>query len=71
MNSLADKEVKAIILDKLRKRGCWGGRYIPLNSLVHWLSKKVKKNGRRVRKAVKQLVNEVFSFSTKVVKPFP
>jgi len=71
MNSLADKEVKAIILDKLRKRGCWGGRYIPLNSLVHWLSKKVKKNGRRVRKAVKQLVNEVFSFSTKVVKLFP
>jgi len=60
MNTLADKEVKAIILDKLRKRGCWGGRYIPLNSLVHWLSKKVKKNGRRVRKAVKQLVNEGF-----------
>jgi hypothetical protein len=58
MNFLAEKRVKAIILDKLRKRGCWGGRYTPLDSLVRWLSRKVKRNGRRVRKAVRQLVNK-------------
>ncbi len=58
MNSLVDKEVKSIILDKLRKRGCWGGRYAPLNSLVRWLSREVKRNGKRVRKAVRQLVNK-------------
>jgi len=53
-----DEQVKAIVLDKLRKRGCWGGRYTPLNSLVRWLSRKVKRNGGRVRAAVRQLVNE-------------
>jgi hypothetical protein len=58
MTFLAEKQVKAIILDKLRKRGCWGGRYTPLDSLVRWLSRKVKRNGRRVRKAVRQLVNK-------------
>ena len=53
-----DEQVKAILLDKLRKRGCWGGRYTPLDSLVRWLSRKVKRNGRRIRSAVRQLVNK-------------
>jgi len=60
MDFLADEEIKAIVLDKLRKRGCWGRRYLPFYSLIRWLSKKVKRNGRRIRKAVKQLVNEGF-----------
>ncbi|HIE14124.1 TPA: hypothetical protein EYP70_02515 [Candidatus Bathyarchaeota archaeon] len=58
MISSAENEVKAIVLDKLRKRGCWGGRYTPLDSLVGWIGKKVKRNGRKVRAAIKQLVNE-------------
>ena len=58
MNSFAENEIKIIVLDKLRRRGCWGGRYIPLDSLVGWLGKKIKKNGRRVRAAIRQLVNE-------------
>jgi hypothetical protein len=58
MSFLAEKQVKAIILDKLGKRGCWGGRYTPLDSLVRWLSRKVKRNGKRVRKAVRQLVDK-------------
>ena len=47
-----------IVMDKLRKRGCWGGRYTPLDSLVRWLGKKIKKNGRRVRAAIRQLVDD-------------
>ena len=58
MISSAEKEVKVIVLDKLKKRGCWGGRYTPLDSLIRWLGKKVKRNGRRVRRAINQLVNE-------------
>ncbi len=58
MISSAEKEVKIIVLDKLRKRGCWGGRYAPLDSLMRWLGRKVKRNGRRVRRAINQLVNE-------------
>jgi len=58
LNSFGENEIKIIVLDKLRRRGCWGGRYIPLDSLVGWLGKKIKKNGRRVRAAIRQLVNE-------------
>ncbi len=56
--SFAENHIKAIVMDKLRKRGCWGARYTPLDSLVRWLGMKVKRNGRRVRRAVRQLVNE-------------
>jgi len=60
MDFLADEEIKAIVLDKLRKRGCWGGRYPPFNSLIRWLSREVKRNGGRIRKTVKHLVSEGF-----------
>jgi hypothetical protein len=47
----SDEEVKAIILGKLRNRGCWGARYMPFNTLVRWLSRKIKRNGKRVQRA--------------------
>lgn len=53
----SEEEIRAIILSKLKNRGCWGGRYIPLDSLVRWLSKRIK-DGKRVRKAVRQLIND-------------
>lgn len=55
--AISDERIKAIILSKLRNRGCWGARYMPLDSLVRWLSKKIK-NGKRIQKAVRQLVND-------------
>ncbi|RLI42985.1 hypothetical protein DRO64_05845 [Candidatus Bathyarchaeota archaeon] len=58
MNSFTEDEIKIIVLDKLRKRGCWGGRYTPLDSLIRWLGKKIKRNGRRVRAAIRQLIND-------------
>ena len=48
MNSFTEDEIKIIVLDKLRKRGCWGRRYTPLDSLIRWLGKKIKRNGRRL-----------------------
>jgi len=55
---LSDKELKAIILGKLRNRGCWGARYMPLDTLVRWLSRKIKRNGKRIQRSIRQLVNE-------------
>jgi len=54
----SDEEIKADIMNRLMRRGCWGGKYIPLESLVNWLSKKVKRIGRRVRKLIEDLVRE-------------
>ena len=58
MSIYNDDEVKADILNRLMRRGCWGGRYLPLESLVHWLSKKVKRDGKRIRRLIKELVKE-------------
>jgi len=55
---LSDQQVKAVILGKLRNRGSWGARYTPLDSLVRWLGKKIKRNGKRIQRAVRQLVND-------------
>jgi len=62
---LSDEELKADLMYKLMRRGCWGGSYIPVDCLVKWLSKKVKKDGKRVRDAIRQLVNEGFLISHK------
>jgi len=60
MTELSDEEIKAIILGKLRNRGCWGARYMPLDTLVRWLSRKIKRNGKRVQRTMRQLVNDGF-----------
>ncbi|MBE0517395.1 MAG: hypothetical protein IBX41_08440 [Methanophagales archaeon] len=54
----SDEEIKADIMNKLFRRNCWGARYFPLDTLVRWLSRKIKKNGKRVQRLVRQLVND-------------
>ena len=55
MNELSEGEIKATILYKLVRRGCWGERYFPLDTLVNWLGKKIKNDGKTVREAVASL----------------
>jgi len=55
---LSDEDIKAIILSKVENRGCWGARYMPLDTLVRWLSRKIRRNGKRVQRAIKQLLND-------------
>ncbi len=55
-NHISDDEIKADILNKLVRRGCWGSRYLPLDSLVHWISKKIKNNGKRIRRLIRELI---------------
>lgn len=54
----SDEEIKADAMNRLMRKGCWGARYLPVDSLVHWLSKKVKRNGKRIRRLIKELVKE-------------
>ncbi|MGQ4915556.1 MAG: hypothetical protein ACP6IU_12575 [Candidatus Asgardarchaeia archaeon] len=55
---LSDEKVKADIMNKLMRRGCWGAKYLPLDTLINWLTKRLKRNGKRVRRIIKTLVNE-------------
>jgi len=52
---LSDDDIKADIMNKLMRKGCWGAKYIPLDSLVHWLSKKIKKDGKRIRRIIRDM----------------
>jgi hypothetical protein len=58
-------KIKADVMNRLLRRNCWGAKYLPLATLVNWLSKKVKKNGKRIRDAVNQLVKEGYLISHK------
>jgi hypothetical protein len=33
---ISDERIKAIVLIKLRNKGCWGARYTQLDSPMHW-----------------------------------
>ena len=54
----SDEEIKADIMNKLMRRGCWGGNYMPIESPVNRLSKKIKRDIKRVKRLIKELVKE-------------
>lgn len=53
---ITDEELKADILNKLLRRSCWGAKYMPKDTIVNWLAKKVKRNGKRVKKLMNELI---------------
>jgi hypothetical protein len=53
----SDDELKAVIMDKLAKRDCWGAKYTPVDALVNWIGKKVRRNGKRVKQTIRDMVN--------------
>ena len=62
MLDLTDEQVKADIMDRLLRRHCWGEKYLPIDSLVNWMGKQIKRNGKRIRKLLDELVKEGFLF---------
>ncbi|MBE0512936.1 hypothetical protein IBX38_07790 [Candidatus Bathyarchaeota archaeon] len=55
---MTDPEIEADVMNRLLRRNCWGAKYLPTDTLVNWLAKRVKRNGKRVRSLIKALVNE-------------
>lgn len=51
-------EIEATILHKLARRGAWGEAYTPRDTLIRRIAKKVKKDGKRVRKVMDSLLQE-------------
>ncbi len=52
------REIEAVMLHKLARRGAWGEAYVPRDTLVRRMAKKIKKDGKRVRKIMDSLVQE-------------
>ncbi len=53
-----ETELKALILEFLKRQGRWGSHYFPVPTMTNWLSKAIKKNGTRVKKAIRNLAKE-------------
>jgi len=47
-----------LILDWLARHGRWGAHYFPLDTLVNKLSHAVRNNGRRIRRFIKELIQD-------------
>ncbi|MEM2087804.1 MAG: hypothetical protein QXF52_03925 [Thermoproteota archaeon] len=58
MVEISDAEIKADVMNRLIRKSCWGAKYLPLSTIVNWLSRKIKNNGRRVKACIEELVKE-------------
>ena len=55
---VTDREIAATILDKLARKKKWGAAHISSDKISRWISRKVKRNGKRVRKVLKDLIKK-------------
>jgi len=55
---LSEQEIKADLMHRLLRKHCWSAKYLPLDTIIRWMSGKIKRNGRRIQRAVRQLVND-------------
>lgn len=56
--TFTDREIKVKILYKLRRKRAWGGKYVPYRSVVSRVESMIKRNGKRVKRIVDELVKD-------------
>ncbi|MGC8911842.1 MAG: hypothetical protein ACP5K8_07185 [Nitrososphaeria archaeon] len=55
---ISDVEIKADIMNRLLRKHCWGAKYLPVATLVNWIAKQIRRNWKRVRNCIEELVKE-------------
>lgn len=55
---MTDEQLRAAIMEFLKQKVRWGAHYFPIDTMVNWMGRKVKRNGKRVQRAIKDLVKE-------------
>ncbi len=55
---LTDDQMKADIMYRLLRKTCWGAKYLPVDTLVNWIGKQVKRDGKRASKVIDDLHKE-------------
>jgi len=59
------EEIKAEVCWRLKRRGCWGAKYMPVDALVDWLGRLIKDNGKKARYAIDELMGDGLLISHK------
>lgn len=62
VSDIADAQLRRAIMEFLIKKGRWGAHYFPLDTMVNFMARKVGGNGKRLARAVKDLVKEGYLF---------
>jgi hypothetical protein len=55
---MSAEEIRAEVCWRLRRRDCWGAKYLPVDGLVDWLGKLVKNDGKRVKASIDEMIRE-------------
>jgi hypothetical protein len=56
---LTDYQIKSIILEKLYRKGKWGGAHTASDNIKRWiLPRNLGKNGGRIDRAMKELIKD-------------
>jgi hypothetical protein len=56
-SDLNEEQLKAAIMEFIQKKGRWGSHYYPMYTLINFLGRKVRRDGRRVKQTIRNLVN--------------
>lgn len=59
---ITDEQLRAVIMKFLLQKGRWGAHYFPIDTMINWIGRKVKKNGKRVERTIKDLVKDGYLF---------
>ena len=59
---ITDEQLRAAIMEFLLQKGRWGAHYFPIDTMINWIGRKVKKNGKRVERTIKDLVKDGYLF---------
>lgn len=52
----SENQLKAHVLEFLRRQERWGAHYFPVDTMVNWIGKGMKRDGKQARKAIRELV---------------
>ncbi len=62
---LTDEQIRADLMNRLARRNCWGAKYLPIDTLVNWMGKQIKRDGKRIRKNIDGLEKSGYLFLQK------
>ena len=46
---ISDEEIKADLMYRLLRKHCWGAKYLPLDTLINWMSKRIRRTAKELK----------------------
>jgi len=46
---ISDEKIKADLMYRLLRKHCWGVKYLPLDTLINWMSKRIRRTAKELK----------------------